>query len=903
MKEKIFTTVFFLIAFSFYGKATTYYLSSSTGDDTSSGTNSVAPWKSLNHLNTVTLFPGDSVLLKAGDTFFGTIILNNSGVFNNPIYFGKYGIGVIPVITGFKKLTGWISTGNIYSVSDTDNVKSIWFNGKWMQPARFPNSGFLSTENPNYSTAVFNDQINQPNGYWDGASIAVRSCGFKYEIGKVDTSFSGVAILSQATDFQIPQYNGFFFYNKLSELDTANEWFLDTVSNQVFLIPPPDIDFVNASIEASLNEYGIFSMVNLSDLVFDSIEFTGQAKDGFHFNGSSTRISIKNCVIKMCKEWAISFQSTTSNCNVLGNQISNCTGGGIFSLFFYQCNISNNRLTRIGIQDGFGFEKFSQGIAINLASAIYDTVANNLIDSCGYSGITIYQFGNKIVKNRINFSMLNLNDGAAILFYDPVSHTNYISDNFISNTIGNVTSSYTKRKVCYGIYLKPFCNNDLIIHNTIINGESYGIFIDKYNHHQSLSNNVLYNNNQGQIFIADGDTNLATNNIQLHHNILYSLSEKQKVLQLNGSSLNFLPVTGDSNYYCTPFDYFPIYQQSNQDTVIIEKPFSLKKWNQTTQQDSNSHFSNVVWQNYATTDTTGSDEIVNGDFTNNYDGWHTQPLNENSLLLDNLTMMDGGCVKFQIPDTAQSNSEKIISTSFPILQNQFYQFGFSVAAKKSTTILADIAMPVYPYYLLGMRRYFPIDTARKNYDFIFASDIYGDPLVLNLEMEKQDSLVYFDNIRLMPVTVFKHDSTRMSVLLMNYSPNTTTVTLPSDSVFRDLDGNIVPGSYTLPPYSSYVLVLDSPLNLVSVKEIQKENTIVVFPNPVQSSLGKIFIQLPDADKYNFEIYDVLGQKQQYGKFLGAMMNSVSVKNYAAGLYILNIHSAKKQWQQKIIVVN
>ena len=50
---------------------TTYYVDSQSGDDSNSGTNINAPWKSLNKVTETTFSPGDRILLKSGSVWNG----------------------------------------------------------------------------------------------------------------------------------------------------------------------------------------------------------------------------------------------------------------------------------------------------------------------------------------------------------------------------------------------------------------------------------------------------------------------------------------------------------------------------------------------------------------------------------------------------------------------------------------------------------------------------------------------------------------------------------------------------------------------------------------------------------------------------------------------------------------
>src|SRR5204863_7704089 len=98
-------------------RANTYYFSAISGDDSRTSTqarNSSTPWKTLKKLNSFfsSLQPGDFVLLKRGETFYGSIIVNKSGTSSSPIIIGAYGTGNRPVITSLVKLTNWVSKSN-----------------------------------------------------------------------------------------------------------------------------------------------------------------------------------------------------------------------------------------------------------------------------------------------------------------------------------------------------------------------------------------------------------------------------------------------------------------------------------------------------------------------------------------------------------------------------------------------------------------------------------------------------------------------------------------------------------------------------------------------------------------------------------------------------------------------
>ncbi|MET9735448.1 right-handed parallel beta-helix repeat-containing protein [Streptomyces sp. NPDC006458] len=79
---------------------TTYYVSASGGSDQNSGTSANSPWKSLAKVSATTFQPGDSILLKAGDSWNGQIWPKGSGADGAPIQINQYGTGGKPQIKG-----------------------------------------------------------------------------------------------------------------------------------------------------------------------------------------------------------------------------------------------------------------------------------------------------------------------------------------------------------------------------------------------------------------------------------------------------------------------------------------------------------------------------------------------------------------------------------------------------------------------------------------------------------------------------------------------------------------------------------------------------------------------------------------------------------------------------------
>jgi hypothetical protein len=97
-------TIKLLIIFSFvsgaYSQSLTYYVNSSTGNDSNNGTSASTPWQSLTKVNGKTFMPGDSILFICGGTWTGQLYPKGSGSTTKSITIGKYGTGNLPIISG-----------------------------------------------------------------------------------------------------------------------------------------------------------------------------------------------------------------------------------------------------------------------------------------------------------------------------------------------------------------------------------------------------------------------------------------------------------------------------------------------------------------------------------------------------------------------------------------------------------------------------------------------------------------------------------------------------------------------------------------------------------------------------------------------------------------------------------
>ena len=102
------------------GAARRYYVDTTGGNDANTGHSAGAAWKTIAKVNASTFLPRERVLFKRGETWREQLTIPSSGASGRPIYFGAYGSGNLPIITGASNITGFADGG-----SDIWDVGSI----------------------------------------------------------------------------------------------------------------------------------------------------------------------------------------------------------------------------------------------------------------------------------------------------------------------------------------------------------------------------------------------------------------------------------------------------------------------------------------------------------------------------------------------------------------------------------------------------------------------------------------------------------------------------------------------------------------------------------------------------------------------------------------------------------
>jgi len=132
--------------------ASIYYVDSTAGKDSNSGTSTSKPWKTLAKVNSRSYQAGDQILLKKGSTWREQISVPSSGASGKPILIGAYGSGSPPLINAADLVTNWSGySGFVYRSSISWAPSHVWYNGALLSQASSL-SGLVSASTWFYSS-------------------------------------------------------------------------------------------------------------------------------------------------------------------------------------------------------------------------------------------------------------------------------------------------------------------------------------------------------------------------------------------------------------------------------------------------------------------------------------------------------------------------------------------------------------------------------------------------------------------------------------------------------------------------------------------------------------------------------------------------------------------------------
>jgi parallel beta-helix repeat protein len=560
-----------LLFYTIGAHAKNYYLSSN-GSDNYDGTSPLTPWQTLGKLNSFfgNLQPGDSVLFRRGETFYGSITINKSGQAGLPIVISAYGLGEKPVITGFTAVSSWTNLGGgIYeSTSSIDaglTIKTVSIDNVLVPMGRYPNAnspngGYLTYTSHNSNTSISGSSL---PFIPTAATLVLRENAWRIDKLQI-TAYSGGAITytGGSTYYSPTDGFGYFIQNHLGTLDQFGEWYYNSSARKLYMYfgsKNPDSSHVSTAMVDNL-----ITASSKSYIRFESLNLIGVNSSIFNISNCNYFV-IKDCEISQADNGIYCYPNGINAATIINNVFSFLTNDGLELWNGSNNTIIDNVFSNIGSFAGYGGNGDGGNIAIHVIGSGH-LIERNKIDTVGYHAIRFEGGNNTIVRNNsIDYFGFIKDDGAGIYTYNG-SNNSYtgqkVEGNIILNGIGaRKGRPDTLVAETRGIYLDENSNGIEVKDNSIAYCASFGLFCHGC-HDNIFTNNTVFDNgdaknNNGQVLWWQRVSTQPIRNLTVRKNIFFSkekLNDVEKFWSTSGTDDVAKFGTFDSNYICRPMN-------------------------------------------------------------------------------------------------------------------------------------------------------------------------------------------------------------------------------------------------------------------------------------------------------------------------------------------------------------
>ena len=549
--------------------ASNYYFSAVSGDDSRTAVqakNPATPWKTLTKLNTVipTLLPGDSVLLKRGDTFYGSIVVKKSGASGSPIVIGAYGSGNKPVITSLKTISDWVSKGNgIYestnAISGT-RVNVVLLNGAQQELGRYPNSnaangGFLTFESHYSNTSITDNELTSTTN-WTGADVVIRSRRWVIDRDSI-ISHSGTTITYKASSSYSPtNLFGYFIENSVKTLDKFGEWYYNRSTKKLSIYLGSNSPS-SYQVQAATGDDLVYAE-KANYVVFDNLNITGSNLDALHTKYGSY-VSVNNCELSFASNNGINA-FLSANFKVEGCTITNGNSGGIY-LGYTGDNviIRNNKILNTGTFAGMGGSGDGKGIAIH-SNGSGATIEYNEIRNTGFEGICFGGSNTTVKNNYIDTFCSIKDDGGGIYSNNGITNiTTYtnrkVIGNIVMNGIGAPNGAYNPwGTTAEGIYYDNGSMNIETTGNTVVGVSDMALYLHNAKNIK-IANNTFFTPDVRHIGMFEQLNHPLIRDNSIYNNIVFAEAVSEVFITKRSETTDtnlFASISG--NYYARSLD-------------------------------------------------------------------------------------------------------------------------------------------------------------------------------------------------------------------------------------------------------------------------------------------------------------------------------------------------------------
>jgi len=796
----------------FASSATNYYFSSVSGDDSRTAAqaqNPSTPWRSIDKLNAIfhSLVPGDTVFLRRGEIFHGSIFPTSSGSASHPIVITAFGQGAQPVVSGLQRIQAWSSRGgNVWEAAglSTSNINVLVINGQAKPIGRYPNTGYLSIDSHNGNTSITDDALATGTN-WSGGEVVIRKNRWIIDRNRISSHSGSTVNYQSESGYHATDKYGYFLQNHPAALDQEGEWYFQNGRLGIYANSNPSGLSVDASVVPTLVQ-----LYQRSYIVFSSLDFVGANQTAIKIN-QGQNITFADCNIRNSGENAVDA-SDVHALKILRSEILSTANVALNITNCHSTVLQNNTVANTGTVAGMGKSGDGTYTAL-LISGDNNTVEGNKIENTGYVPLSFNGSSVLIKNNFINRFTLVKDDGGGIYTWNnsasPPNYTNRrVEGNIIINGVSaSAGTNDPARKYSHGIYMDDNVANVELLNNTVANQEGFGFYIHNARS-IAIKGNTAYNNTV-QLLMEHDDIapNSPIRNTEVRNNILFSLQPHQIVAEYK-SRQNDLNDFGsfDENIYSRPTnDNAVIGTLRNENGNYSYQAVDVDGWKAMSGKDNASKGSPKTFPTYHVANVLSGNLFGNGSFNNNIGGLYAFSPANNCQTAWSGNGLDGGSLTVSFSNITNNSKGTVVLGVGAVSAGKKYRLRFSLKGGNENKMLdVYLRKSGAPYNDVTGRNLVAIKPNRKEVELLLEpTESTGDGSI-GIDVPEQSSVVYIDNIELREVTASPVNLADSIKFIYNPDASVSVSSLPGN--FIDVQNAVYSGTVSTQPFSSIVLL-------------------------------------------------------------------------------------------------
>jgi len=852
--KRLITLIFASLAITL--NATNYYVRNG-GNDGAAGTSDATAWANISKVNSEwlagTFAPGDSILFRRGDAWYGTITVSESGTSGNQIVIGAYGTGNQPVIEGFQSPATWtLYSGSIYYASLTSQTppEMVLVDGIQRAKGRWPNTSNWMFIDTRVSTTQITDNELPSTPDWTGAELVIRENRWIISRHTI-TDHDGTNLYFSTPLMYNPTGFGYFVQNSIQALDAQWEWYYDSATSRLYIHTGgenPGSHTIRASVlNRGIDNSGAYEFITIHDIELRGFN-TGTVYSPFN-DYDPHGFTVQNCKITHSGGDAIYINRSSSD-TIRNNTISysNHAAVTLWGNSGSYCTVTDNDISHTGEIPGAAFNFYGTSWANNAYNAIYTnpnytTIANNRVTYTGYIPIN-YRGTNALVqKNFIDTYCYIKDDGAGIYVFDDESTNKQVLFNIILNGLGATEGMNPNSTIsAHGIYTDGETANVLFYGNII--GK-----MAKAGYHGNLPRNVTIRNNlffQCQQFLnmwkyyTDG-VFINGLSVKKNHFVTTTINENlpSMIFYQNSSSEYYTDIETEINHFGTIDSNYYHVNTENLAYILLNPtgetgiaPYSLKRWTAEFGHDTHSPVTKL--ETY-TINSLGSNLISNSTFDAGISGWTGS--SSAPISWDNANALGyGGSLLLQTQNPEHmyywwTNAWDIYTyLSTGIDNSKKYIFRVTTKSNQDEKTIAFKTRNTGTGY--EVQRFFSIPTTATEKEVLLTNPFtVASPAQFKFASADDQTSVWFDNVRFYEANVTIKDPDDYLHLIYNETETNKSFTL--SATMQDPTGAEYSGTVVLQPWQGMILIGEGTVVPGGTPQIMKDKN----GNLAKSRLG------------------------------------------------------------------